>query len=179
MPGNSPVPGEFPAQRPVTRSFDVFFDLCPINDWVNNREAGDLRRSRAHNDVTVMNLALLLVDSNPEAHIQWDHLTLRREGQLSNGMSHWALHKYLDSKRAHTKWWYWHSFDFAHDDVIKWKHFPRYWPVKSPHKGQWRGASMFTLICAWTNAWVNNRDDGGLRRHCAHYDDILQTTSSN
>ena len=27
--GNSPVSGEFPAQRPVTRSFDVFFDLCP------------------------------------------------------------------------------------------------------------------------------------------------------
>ena len=27
--GNSPVPGEFPAQRPVTRSFDVFFDLRP------------------------------------------------------------------------------------------------------------------------------------------------------
>ena len=25
--GNSPVPGEFPAQRPVTRSFHVFFDL--------------------------------------------------------------------------------------------------------------------------------------------------------
>ena len=52
--GNSSVSGEFPAQRPVTRSFDVFFDLCPINDWVNNREAGDLRRSRAHYDVTVM-----------------------------------------------------------------------------------------------------------------------------
>ena len=27
--GNSPVPDEFPAQRPVTRSFDVFFDLRP------------------------------------------------------------------------------------------------------------------------------------------------------
>ena len=26
--GNSPVPGEFPTQRPVTRSFDVYFDLC-------------------------------------------------------------------------------------------------------------------------------------------------------
>ena len=25
--GNSPVPGEFPTQMPVTRSFDVFFDL--------------------------------------------------------------------------------------------------------------------------------------------------------
>ena len=28
--GNSPVSGEFPAQRPVTQSFDVFFDLCLI-----------------------------------------------------------------------------------------------------------------------------------------------------
>ena len=52
--GNSPVPGEFPAQRPVTRSFDVFFDLRLNNDWVNNREAGDLRRYRAHYDVIVM-----------------------------------------------------------------------------------------------------------------------------
>ena len=45
-----------------------------------------------------------------------------------------------------------------YDDVIKWKHFPRYWrfvrgihrlPVNSPHKGQWRGTLMFSLICAW------------------------------
>ena len=52
--GNSPVPGEFPAQRPVTRSFDVFFDLCLNNGWVNNREAGDLRRHLAYYDVIVM-----------------------------------------------------------------------------------------------------------------------------
>ena len=52
--GNSPVSIEFPAQRPVTRSFDIFFDLPPNNGWVNNREAGDLRRYRAHYDVTVM-----------------------------------------------------------------------------------------------------------------------------
>ena len=53
--GNSPVPGEFPAQRPVTRSFDVFFDLhLRINGWVNNGEAGDLRHHRAHYVVTVM-----------------------------------------------------------------------------------------------------------------------------
>ena len=51
--GNSPVPGEFPAQRPVTRSFDVFFDLR-LNLWVNNREAGDLRRYRTNYDVIVM-----------------------------------------------------------------------------------------------------------------------------
>ena len=53
--GNSPVRGEFPSQRPVTRSFDVFFDLrLRANDWANNREAGDLRRYRGHYDVTVM-----------------------------------------------------------------------------------------------------------------------------
>ena len=52
--GNSPVPGEFPAQRPVTRSFHVCLICAWINRWVNNREAGDLRRYRAHYDVIVM-----------------------------------------------------------------------------------------------------------------------------
>ena len=69
-----------------------------------------------------------------------------------------------------------------HVDVIKWKHFPRYWPfvrgihrspVNSPHKGQWRGASVLSLICAWTNGWVNNRDAGDFRRHCAHFEVIV------
>ena len=32
-----------------------------------------------------------------------------------------------------------------------------------PHKGQWRGALMFSLICVWTNGWVNNRYTGDLR----------------
>ena len=50
-----------------------------------------------------------------------------------------------------------------HDDVIKWKHFPRYWPfvrgiyrspVNSPHKGHYREA-------------------GDLRRHRTHYDVIV------
>ena len=44
------------------------------------------------------------------------------------------------------------------------------WPVNSPHKGRWRGALMLSLICAWTNGWVNNGDTGDLRRHRAHYD---------
>ena len=42
-------------------------------------------------------------------------------------------------------------------------------PVNSPHKGQWRGALMFTLICVWINGCVNNREAGDLRRYCAHY----------
>ena len=56
----------------------------------------------------------------------------------------------------------------CHDDVIKWKHFPRYWPF--PHKGQWCGVLMFSLICAWINGWVKNHAAGDLRRHCTHYD---------
>ena len=51
---NSPVTGEFPTQKPVTRSFNVFFDLRLINGWVNNGEAGDLRRDRANYDAIVM-----------------------------------------------------------------------------------------------------------------------------
>ena len=37
--GNSPVPGEFPTQRPVTRSFDVYFDLRP-NKWLGKQSWG-------------------------------------------------------------------------------------------------------------------------------------------
>ena len=53
--GNSPVTGEFPAQTPVTRSFDVFFDLRLNKRFSKkNREAGDLRRHRSHYDVIIM-----------------------------------------------------------------------------------------------------------------------------
>ena len=70
---------------------------------------------------------------------------------------------------------------WAHD-VIKWKHFPCCWPfvrgihrppVYSPHKGQWCRAVMFSLIWAWINVWVNNRDAGDLRRLHAHYDFVV------
>ena len=51
--GNSPVTGEFPTQRPVTQSFDVFFDLR-LNQQLSNGDAGDLRRHCAHYDVILM-----------------------------------------------------------------------------------------------------------------------------
>ena len=66
-----------------------------------------------------------------------------------------------------------------HDEVIKWKCFLRYWPfgrgihqsqVDSPHKGKWRGALMFSLMCAWTNRWINSGVAGDLRGHLAHCD---------
>ena len=78
-----------------------------------------------------------------------------------------------------------------HDDVIKWKHFLRYWPfvrgihrspVHSPHsdrwiprtKGQWRGALMFSS--PWINGWKSNRKAGDLRWYHAHYDVIVLCT---
>ena len=75
--------------------------------------------------------------------------------------------------------------NWAHDDVIKRKHFPRYWPfvqgihqspVNSQHKGQWRRALMFSLICVWINGWVNKREAGDWRCYCAHYDVIVMNT---
>ena len=44
---------------------------------------------------------------------------------------------------------------------------PRWIP---PHKGQRRGALVFSLICVWMNSWVNNREAGDLRRYRVHYD---------
>ena len=72
--------------------------------------------------------------------------------------------------------------DTCHDDFIKWKSFQRYWPlvrgihrspVDSPQKGQWHGALMFSLLCAWINDWANNGDAAEFKtlwrylwRHC-------------
>ena len=50
-----------------------------------------------------------------------------------------------------------------HHDAIKWKHFLRHWPSDVE---LW----FFSLICHWTNGWINHRDAGDLKRHCAHYD---------
>ena len=85
----------------------------------------------------------------------------------------------LDASRAAARPGMQRGGTLSNDDVIKWKHFPRYWPfvrgihrypVNSPHKGQCRGALMFSLICVWINGWVNNREAGDLRRYYTHYD---------
>ena len=57
--------------------------------------------------------------------------------------------------------------------------FPRYWPfvrgihrfpVNSPHKGQWRRALMFSVICNRIHGRVINGEAGDLRHHRTHYD---------
>ena len=83
--GNSPVNGEFPSQRPVTRSFGVFFDLRLNSRLSKHREAGDLRRHRTHYDVIVLNIYLVCngypflsipqnVIGNRRLYFSYDHL---------------------------------------------------------------------------------------------------------
>ena len=62
---NSPLTGEFPSQRPVTRSFDFSLICAWINSWVKYREAGDLRRHRDQYDVNVMRLRYMSGDDTP------------------------------------------------------------------------------------------------------------------
>ena len=74
----------------------------------------------------------------------------------------------------------------SHDDVIKWKKIPRYWPfvrgihrspVNSPQKGQWRGALMSSSICA-LNTRLNKHEAGDLGRQRTHYDVIVMTNKN-
>ena len=74
-------PGEFPTQRPVTRSFDVSLICVCINDWVNNGEAGDLRCHRRHYGVNVMS-----------------HPTQQRWGETEWHISTYRYNCYFDAK---------------------------------------------------------------------------------
>ena len=115
--------------------------------------------------------------SSPWISARLQYLHCQRTG--ATAVSHQAIECHSSFK--HPRVWP-HQFTIGHDDVIKWKHFPRNWsfvrgihrsPVNSPHTGQWRWALMFSLICVWINAWVNNRAIGDLRRYRAHYDVIV------
>ena len=69
--GNSPVTGEFPAQRPVTRALVFPLFGAWINGWVNNCEPVDLRPHRAHYDVTVMKKIIFIVTPKTEVNCNW------------------------------------------------------------------------------------------------------------
>ena len=71
----------------------------------------------------------------------------------------------------------WHEAGLPHDDVIKWKYFPRNWPfvrgIQFPAQRPVTRSFGVSLICVWINDWVNNREAGDLRRHRVHYDVIV------
>ena len=108
----------------------------------------------------------------PRCVIDVDHHWVRyrlaaclEPGHCLNQCCHIVNSHCSEQSREKFEWIYntFHSrnaFVAAHDDVIKWKHFPRYWPfvrgihrspVNSPNKGQWRGALVGFFICTWMN----------------------------
>ena len=79
-----------------------------------------------------------------------------------------STHKlYLDGVYTSLSWWRHQMETFSALLAICAGNSPV--PGEFPHKGQWRRALMFTLICVWINGCVNNREAGDLRRYCAHY----------
>ena len=106
--GNSQVTGEFPTQRPATRSFDFFsLTYAWTNGWVSNREAGDLRRHWAHYDVTVMDVLARSRQSRDIKIIGRCSDCLKNgsfrymEGQVQNVL--WVL--VLEFERIGSLWW--------------------------------------------------------------------------
>ena len=124
-------------------------------------------RSRVDCQTVLVVFVCSLIERN-DACSEWG-----RESFLSSLINHlWQYSPTQEQPNRYTNTW-------RLDDAIKWKHFPRHWPfvqgthpssVNSPHKGQWCGALMFSLICVWTNGCTNNRNAGNLRQHRAHYD---------
>ena len=115
-----------------------------------------------------------------ECHPYWrngSHVLLVQKKR--NSIWKIQLLKFKDAPNTWTKWRQ-SGRATLHDDVIKWKHFPRHWPLWGEFTGdRWipltkaSDAELWCFLwsaCAWINGWANHRDAGDLRRHRAYYD---------
>ena len=102
----------------------------------------------------------------------------------AEGRGHHSIYWWLSTFRCRgiymLEWWQ-NARQALHGDVIKWKHFPRYWPVvRGSPRTQVSDAELwwFLLSASWIYGWVNNREAGDFRRHCAHYDVIVMLSAN-
>ena len=148
LPGTSPVTGEFPAQRAS------YAEYVPI--WWRHHVI--YLPSALNEEQLVLREVILLEGDTGEV------LPIR-QGHLNSPPLFFVC-----------KYWYTTSLIWYVNILIWWRHQMETFsallaicagnspvPVNSPHKGQWRGAWMFSLICVWINGWVNNREAGDLR----------------
>ena len=93
--GNSPVPGEFPTQRPVTRSFDVYFDLRP-NKWLSKQSWFETLSCSLwrHRNEMVCSVALLVKLISTRVGHKTHHHSSRRTLMDASPLNNWRS-KYL------------------------------------------------------------------------------------
>ena len=131
---------EFPTQRPVTQSFDVFFDLRLIKrlskqPWGWWFETLSWSLWRHCNDLVRFIYELLLC-----------YLSLGFCPLLTLHQAHLIPH--------YGKYQEWNKYGVAHDDVIKWKHFPRNWPfVWGIHRSRWIPHTKASDAELWCFLW--------------------------
>ena len=145
--------GNLPHKGPVIRNIDVFIVVKP-NNLLRIIELPVVWKPRCSYYVPVMNnwsfseLPRSLVELSSMPIFPWNPARCRCYGFC-------GLWRLAEDRSASGKWTM-ADRCVHHNDVIKLKHFPRYWPfvrgihrwpVNSPHKGQWHGALMFSLIC--------------------------------
>ena len=183
--GNPSVTDGFPSQRVSDAGFEVFYvnqnkRLC--------KQSSDMRGHDAHCNVKVMSngrqgkiryygqckssfaeCICSPIHATP-CEIDVNRFAVKalcvvywRMTQSVNMMAKVNLFDHESCSSGMARIHMWMQLIIEHDDVIKWKHFSRYWPfvrgihrspVNSPPKGQWRGALMFSFICVWINRWV-------------------------
>ena len=110
--GNSPVTGEFPAQRAVTRKMFVFNDVIML--WLYNCK--------------------YRIEFIMPRYVMRSRTTV------------WSWSEKIQFEKV--------DMTFSHDDVIKWKHFPRNWPfVRGIHRSRWIPQTKASDTELWCFLW--------------------------
>ena len=171
--GNSSVTGEFSSKRASNGGFGVFCDVS-LNKRLNKQP------SRWWFEIPVCslwrycNVSIISESTKYHLHVIYHAVTIYSRCYHSFAAAsslkyecHWKVFtKYFCM--IHSAWWR-HKMD-TFSALLAFVRGSHRSPVNSPHKGKWRGALVFSLICAWINGWVNSGEAGDLRGHCAHYD---------
>ena len=162
----------FPAQMAISTEFWSLLRMW-WNVWTNGRMAGERRRFNARCDVNNEGLPHAEVCHNCDTQRSPAWIWLIFSKILKTDIPHktpWTSLLYDNFLQIQKPWAWWrHQMEtFSALLAICAGNSPV--AGEFPHKGQWRGALMSSLICTWINGWVNNGDAGDLRRHRAHYD---------
>ena len=155
--GNSPVPGEFPAQRPVTRSFDIFFDLC-LNKRLSKQSWGWWFETLSRPLWRQGNGSM----RRPCVIFQWIHYS----ELLSENIQLVSLTTLSDHGDAFDTWWR-HDKEtlFVLQDLCEGNP-----PItgRLPHNVTIIADLMFYLLFVWITCWINScvPGDWWSRCHC-------------